>query len=142
MDNITYSLIITLKSGDILTYTDEKHSFYIHDDYKSEILLTPQLFGIDSTEKDYFSLLVIEDTQKACSESYLAFKNYGDKIIQNLNNQNFITNVMLKDEYGNVYYNISDKYLVGIEAGGSNARKHNSNLLVYRLQFYYNKKGE
>lgn len=140
MADITYELDFMFDSGEELKYVDTERTFFILDNYSSKVLLTPQLFGIDD-ERDYFSLLVIDGIYNLTAENYRNFKNFGDQVIEHLNNSDKIAKIIIKEtDTDNIYYSIDADHLVGIEAGGASDRgAHNK--LVYRLQFYY-KKGE
>lgn len=142
MEKIQYELIIKFDSGAVDTFIDENSTFLITDNYKSEVLLTPQLFGIDDL-RDYFSLLIIESIDNEdFITCYNKFKEYGDKIIYKLNDGDNIEEVILKIyNTDKIIYDIKKENLVGIEAGGASGRNDVNNM-VYRLQFYRRKVNE
>lgn len=141
MANITYKFIFKFASGEEKSFIDTNHTFSIIENYKSPVLLTPQLFGVDDN-RDYYTLLIIDGrVLKNYIEDYKAYKEFGDSIVSQLNIGDPISTIILKDlDSDQDYYYISADQIVGIEAGGASDRG-DDNKMVYRLQIYY-KKGE
>lgn len=142
MANITYELIFKFASGKEVNFIDEEHTFSIVEDYKSSVLLTPQMFGIDDL-RDYYALLLIDGRPiNDYATAYCNYKNFGNSIIDLLNNEDTISEIILRDaDIKDEYFHINTDQLVGIEAGGGSDRGLD-NIMVYRIQIYYKKVGK
>ena len=142
MANITYELIFKFASGKEVNFIDVEHTFSIVEDYRSPVLLTPQIFGIDDL-REYYALLLIDGRPiKDYALNYCNYKNFGDSIVDLLNNKDTISEIILRDtDTKGEYFHISSDQLVGIEAGGGTDRGMD-NVMVYRIQIYYKKNGK
>lgn len=142
MANITYELIFKFASGKEVNFIDEEHTFSIVENYRSPVLLTPQVFGIDDN-RDYYALLLIDGRPiDDYATAYCNYKNFGDSILDLLNNGDTISEIILKDiNTQGEYFHINADQLVGIEAGGGSDRGLD-NIMVYRIQIYYKKVGK
>ncbi len=142
MANITYELIFKFASSKEVNFIDEEHTFSIIEDYRSPVLLTPQIFGIDDL-REYYALLVIDGRPiEDYATAYCNYKNFGDSIVDLLNNKDTISEIILRDaDTKGEYFHINSDQLVGIEAGGGNDRGMD-NVMVYRIQIYYKKIGK
>lgn len=142
MANITYELVFKFSSGKEINFIDEEHTFSIVEDYRSPVLLTPQIFGIDDL-REYYALLLIDGKPIGdYASNYCNFKNFGNSIVDLLNNEDTISEIILRDtNTKGEYFHINSEQLVGIEAGGGTDRGFD-NIMVYRLQIYYKKVGK
>lgn len=142
MANITYELIFKFASGEEVNFIDEEHTFSIVEDYRSPVLLTPQIFGIDDL-REYYALLLIDGKPIGdYASNYCNFKNFGNSIVDLLNNEDTISEIVLRDtNTKGEYFHINSDQLVGIEAGGGTDRGFD-NIMVYRIQIYYKKVGK
>lgn len=142
MAYITYELIFKFASGKEVDFIDEEHTFSITENYKSSVLLTPQIFGIEDL-RDYYALLIIDGRPiEDYATTYHNYKNFGDSIIDLLNAEDTILEIILRDtDTKEEYFHISSDQLVGIEAGGGTDRGMD-NVMVYRIQIYYKKNGK
>lgn len=142
MANITYELIFKFASGKEVNFIDEEHTFSIVENYRSPMLLTPQVFGIDDN-RDYYALLLIDGRpMEDYASNYCNYKNFGDSILDLLNSEDTISEIILKDvDTQGEYFHINSDQLVGIEAGGGTDRGLD-NIMVYRIQIYYKKVGK
>lgn len=142
MANITYELIFKFASGEEVNFIDEEHTFSIVEDYRSPVLLTPQIFGIDDL-REYYALLLIDGKPIGdYASNYCNFKNFGNSIVDLLNNEDTISEIVLRDtNTKGEYFHINSNQLVGIEAGGGTDRGFD-NIMVYRIQIYYKKVGK
>lgn len=142
MANITYELVFKFSSGKEVNFIDKEHTFSIIENYRSPVLLTPQIFGIDD-QRDYYALLLIDGKPiDNYATAYCNYKNFGDSILDLLNNEDIISEIILKDtDTQEEYFHINSNQLVGIEAGGGTDRGMD-NIMVYRIQIYYKKVGK
>lgn len=142
MANITYELIFKFASGEEVNFIDEEHTFSIVENYRSPILLTPQVFGIDDN-RDYYALLLIDGRPiDDYAAAYCNYKNFGDSVLDLLNSEDTISEIILRDvDTQGEYFHINSDQLVGIEAGGGTDRGLD-NIMVYRIQIYYKKVGK
>lgn len=142
MANITYELVFKFSSGKEVNFIDKEHTFSIIENYRSPVLLTPQIFGIDD-QRDYYALLLIDGKPiDNYATAYCNYKNFGDSILDLLNNEDIISEIILKDtDTQEEYFHINSNQLVGIEAGGGSDRGMD-NIMVYRIQIYYKKVGK
>lgn len=142
MANITYELIFKFASGEEVNFIDEEHTFSIVEDYRSPVLLTPQIFGIDDLREYYALLLIDGKPMEDYASNYCNFKNFGNSIVDLLNNKDTISEIVLRDtNTKGEYFHINSDQLVGIEAGGGTDRGFD-NIMVYRIQIYYKKVGK
>lgn len=137
MNLISYTLIFTFKSGAYKTFEDNNNCLTIQDNYRSDFLLTPRVFGLND-DVDYYALLRISTSAEANGEDYISFKNYCNELLTLMENNDEIVNIVLKDGDGNVYYNINSNDLIGIDAEGIN-NIDTSNKLSFRLYIYRKK---
>lgn len=140
MNNVDYSLIFSFDSGKQEIFEDNNAFLSIQDNYRSEFLLTPRVFGLSDDIK-YYSLLRINTNEKANAQDYINFKDFCNKILNYMENGDNITNFVLKDNDGNVYYNITKENLIGIDAEGVN-NIDTSNKLSFRIYLYRRKSEE
>lgn len=138
MENYIYELIVAFKSGKYLTYSDEQLSLSINENYISDININPQLIG-DLSDKPCFSIIVITNLNTPNLSTYNSFKNFGEEIISTIQeNEEQMSNIIIKDTYGNVYYNLLENNIFGVEFG-STTNSSNSNILSYKMQIYRKK---
>jgi hypothetical protein len=53
------------------------------------------------------------------AEEYNRFRTYCKNILKQLNKGDKVSNVFVKDNYGNVFYNITKDQIVGIDIEGT-----------------------
>ena len=137
MENYIYELIVAFKSGKYLTYSDEELSLNINENYISDININPQLIG-DLSDKPCFSIIIITNLNVPNLMTYNNFKTFGEEVISTLQKDEIITNITIKDTYGNVYYNLLENEIYGVEFG-STTNSNNTNVLSYKMQIYRKK---
>lgn len=138
MENHIYELIVTFESGEQNIFIDDKNILDINEKYASQMIINNELNL--NREFEYFSVLIINPNLESSGENYIKFKEYSEIIIEHLEKNDPIKSIVLKDSYGDVYYNIVAENLVGVNLDGAN-ELNNVNKLTFRLYFYL-KKGE
>ena len=125
-------LVISLTSGEQHVFTDEFGGMTFGIDYGVKI--TDSLRdGERDGERDYDKVITIRSSYT--ENAYQSYKNFEEFALSHLTNltKEELSNIVIKDNYGNVYYNLLQNEISELEIKGSNTITPNNGMLVFSL---------
>lgn len=143
MSERIFEIIFSFETGEQKIFSDVSKTLTIQDNYNYDELLSPNQIN-NTIEEDYFSLISISNnTITNNTNDYISFKNFGDSIVAQLQKNDKISNIIIKDSYGNVYYNLLPNDIIGINLGGllDYGNPTEETTLLFKILIYC-KKGE
>lgn len=136
----TYTVITSFESGDSISFTSSTNSFFIRSNYHYNFLLNADRFP-DFQNLNYGVYTQISTGNKSSQEEYNNFKEYCETIMKKMkDNEEIISNILLKDEDGFVYLNIQKKDLVGVDFESMVQQDENNNKIAFKYLIF--SKGE
>ena len=131
----TYELVISYKSGAQEIYTSLENGTGIVHLYKSDYSVM-ELNGLQGFN-DFKEMIKFYSTvQENAWMNYKTLQEFCKNNILNVD-KNTISNILIKDNYGNVYYDIPMETVIGIDAQGTS---ENTDILSFEIYIYL--KGE
>lgn len=135
-------LLVSFSSGEQKFFEDSNKILQIQDNYNSDFLLAELPQGNYEDHIDYNRLIkIFTDPRDSGAENYTNFRNFCDTIVRQLSLNDTISNIVLKDEHGNVYYNLLKDEIVGLNLEGIN-NMDDSGGLSFKFYIYLKEKGE
>lgn len=135
-------LLVSFNSGEQKFFEDKDKILNIQDNYNSDFLLAELPQGNYEDNIDYDRLIkIFTDPRDAGAENYVKFKSFCDAIVKRLSSNDTISNIVLKDEYGNVYYNLLKDEIVGLNLEGIN-NMDDSGGLSFKFYIYLKEEDE
>ena len=116
MNNQFYIFSMSFESGKQINYEDVSGGISISDTYKNDLLLRAPGDFVD--EIQYTNLLkMLTNNTYSTGEEYANFKNFCEQILKQME-IDVVSNFIIKDNFGNVYYNILQNKIAGINIEG------------------------
>lgn len=139
MNTHYYEITISFDSGEQLIFADSAKAITLQDAYNNDFLIRSEDRTIGDNIKYTNLIKIFTGMFYSSAEEYNRFRTYCKNILKQLNTGDKVSNVFVKDNYGNVFYNITKNQIIGIDIEGTTEQNElGDNILLHRLLIYVN----
>lgn len=144
MNKQKFEIIISFDSGEQIKYEDLSQSLVIQDSFNSQNILNPDLRILPNGEHYNNVITINTSPDNITATEYNNFRFFCKKILRILDKteNNKISNIVIKDNNEEIFYNILKNEIVGIDIEGTtNYTVENKKIFLFRLLVFLKDNG-